>query len=142
MKIYFGLLIVLLLSNCKVSNVEDQPDCTNIACTMEYRTITVNVKDKDGGAVALDRFTVVVLPEETDITPDLTDNEMGLMRKNGVYPLFSDRYSNTYQNKQIEINFKGYIDGKQVLDANYRVGADCCHVFMLDGETNLIVGGL
>lgn len=142
MKYLFGLLIVLLVSNCNDSEVEDQPDCADIACTEEYRTITVNVKDQDGNAVALDRFTVVVLPNETDITSDWSDSEIELMAKNGVYPLFSDKYSNTYRNKQIEINFKGYIDDKQVLDANYTVGADCCHVFLVDGETNLVVGDL
>jgi len=142
MKYLFGLLIVLLVSNCNESEVEDQPDCTNIICTEEYRTITVNVRGKDGNAVALDRFTVMVLPNETDITPDWSDNEIDLMSKNGIYPLFSDKYSNTYRNKQIEINFKGYIEDKQVLDANYTVGADCCHVFLVDGETNLIVGDL
>ena len=142
MKYLFGLLIVLLVSNCNESEVEDQPDCTNIICTEEYRTITVNVRGKDGNAVALDRFTVMVLPNETDITPDWSDNEIDLMSKNGIYPLFSDKYSNTYRNKQIEINFKGYIGDKQVLDADYTVGADYCHVFLVDGETNLIVGDL
>lgn len=142
MKYLIGLLIVLLVSNCNDSDVEDEPDCADIACTQEYRTITVNVKDREGNAVALDRFSVVILPNETDITADWSDNEIELMAKNGVYPLFSDKYSNTYRNKQIEINFKGYLDDKQVLDANYTVGADCCHVFLVDGETNLIVGDL
>ncbi|RTE55066.1 hypothetical protein EHW67_00410 [Arenibacter aquaticus] len=142
MKYLIGLLIVLLVSNCNDSDVEDQPDCADIACTQEYRTITVNVKDREGNAVALDMFSVVILPNETDITADWSDNEIELMAKNGVYPLFSDKYSNTYRNRQIEINFKGYLDDKQVLDANYTVGADCCHVFLVDGETNLIVGDL
>ena len=142
MKYLIGLLIVLLVSNCNDSDVEDEPDCADIACTQEYRTITVNVKDREGNAVALDRFSVVILPNETDITADWSDNEIELMAKNGVYPLFSDKYSNTYRNKQIEISFKGYLDDKQVLDANYTVGADCCHVFLVDGETNLIVGDL
>lgn len=142
MKYLFGLIIVLLAPNCNNSSVEDKSDCSNIICTQEYRTITVDVKDTKGNAVALDRFTVVVLPNETDITPDLSDSEMGLMRKNGIYPLFSDKYSNAYRNKQLEINFSGYIGDKQVLDANYKVGADCCHVLLIDGETNLVVGEL
>ncbi|SHF55069.1 hypothetical protein SAMN03080594_10586 [Arenibacter palladensis] len=139
MKLFVGLILVLLTLNCSDDDSDDASNCSDVFCTEEFRTITVSVKDKDGVAVALDNFKVVVLSNEEDITLDASNSEYEWMAKNGSYPLFSDKYVTKYRNKEIEINFQGYVDDKLLVDSDYTVGADCCHVTLVEGETDIVI---
>jgi hypothetical protein len=139
MKLVVGLLAVLISLGCSDSTIDDTPNCTEVFCTEEYRTITISIKDKEGDAVALDYFRVIVLSNGNDITLDVSSNEYDWMVKNGTYPLFSDKYVAKYRNKKLEINFKGYVDDKLVFDSDYTVGADCCHVMLVEGETDMVI---
>ena len=139
MKYLVGSLTLLLILNCNNKSEEDSLDCLNMACTEEYRTISISVKDKEGKVVALDEFKVVILSNSQDITPDITSSGYDWMVKNGIYPLFSDKYSREYINKELEINFRGYIESRLVVDLDYTVGADCCHVLLIEGETEVVV---
>ncbi|RAJ11294.1 hypothetical protein [Arenibacter echinorum] len=139
MKLFVGLLTVLLALNCSDNGTDDTPNCMDAICTEEYRTITISVKDKDGVAVALDSFKVDDLTNGENITLDASSSEYGWMTKNGTYPLFSDKYVAKYRNKKLEINFRGYVDDKLLVDSNYTVGADCCHVTLIEGETDIVI---
>ena len=139
MKSLVGLISLLLILNCNKNSEDDALDCLNIACTEEYRTITISVKDQEGKAVALDDFQVVILPRGADITPDTGSSDYEWMMINGVYPLFSDKYSMEYRDKKLEINFKGYVENRLVVDSDYTVGADCCHVLLFEGETDVVI---
>ena len=139
MKLFVGLITLLLTLNCSDNGTDDTPNCSEAICTEEYRTITVSVKDKEGVAVALDYFKVVVLSNGEDITLDASSSEYDWMAKNGNYPLFSDKYVAKYSNKELEINFKGYVDDKLLVDSDYVVGADCCHVTLIEGETDIVL---
>ncbi|MCK0190624.1 hypothetical protein [Arenibacter sp. F20364] len=139
MKLYVGLITVLLSLNCSNKEVDGTPNCVDVFCTEEFRTITVNVKDKDGVAVALDYFKVVVLSNGDEITLGASSSEYDWMAENGTYPLFSDKYVSRYRNKKLEINFRGYIDNKLMVDSDFTVGADCCHVVLIEGETDLVL---
>ncbi len=142
MKYLFGLITLLLVLSCNNKSDEDALDCLNVACTEEYRTITISVKDKEGKPVVLDEIKVVILPNGEDITPDITSSEYEWMGENGVYPLFSDKYVMKYRNKKVDLNLKGYVDGDVVVDSDYTVGADCCHILLIEGETDLVLNNL
>lgn len=131
--------MVLLTLNCSDSDTDDTSNCTDVFCTEEFRTITISVKDKDGAAVALDHYNVVVLSDGEDITLNASSSEYEWMTKNGSYPLFSDKYVTKYRNKEIEINFQGFIDDELLVDSDYTVGADCCHVTLVEGETDIVI---
>tara|TARA_R110000868_G_scaffold301654_1_gene562070 strand:+ start:13915 stop:14343 length:429 start_codon:yes stop_codon:yes gene_type:complete len=142
MKYLVGSITLLLILNCNSKSGEDTLDCLNVACTEEYRTIAISVIDKEDKVVALTDFKVVIVSNSEDITLDTTSSEYEWMVKNGNYPLFSDKYSMEYKNKELEINFKGYIEGRLVVDYDYTVGADCCHVSLIEGETDVVVQNL
>lgn len=126
------IFFLLLFQYCS----EKDPECGG-SCTNEYRTITVNVLDNEGNPVALDSLKLVDLKNGEDLTPELTDDALQLMRERGTYPIFSDQYVQEYHQQQLEINFSGFIDGKEVVSENYQVGADCCHVYYVSGDLEL-----
>ncbi len=142
MKGFVGLITLLIILNCNNKSEDDTLDCLNVACTEEYRTITISVKDQEGKVVVLDEFKVVVLPKGADITLDTASGDYEWMIINGVYPLISDKYSMEYRDKKIEINFKGYVEDRLVVDSDYTVGADCCHVLLFEGETDVVINNL
>lgn len=129
----------MLTLNCSDSDTDDTSNCMDVFCTEEFRTITISVKDKDGAAVALDHYKVVVLSDGEDITLNASSSEYEWMTKNGSYPLFSDKYVTKYRNKEIEINFQGFIDDELLVDSDFTVGADCCHVTLVEGETDIVI---
>ena len=63
--------------------------------------------------------------------------EFELMKQNGIYPLFGDENREEFENNELEIIFKGFVDNQEIVNSNYNVGADCCHVFLIDGNTDL-----
>ena len=118
---------------------DDKSDCSDMACTEVFKTITVSIKNSNGNPIALDRFEVTIFDSGTDITRNVNETEYELMKQNGVYPLFGDENSEEYENKELKIIFKGFIDSQEIVNSNYNVGADCCHVFLIDGNTELII---
>jgi hypothetical protein len=134
----FGLLLVLLLLFASCEN-KDSNDCINQACTEEFRTITVTIKDSENNPVVLDSFKVTNLENGNDLSRELNNAEFEAMRENGVYPLFGDEYAQDFRNKEVEINFKGYIDNHELINSNYIVGADCCHIILISGDPEISI---
>ena len=131
------IILFLFLLGC--NNGDDNAECNNIACTEEFLTITVQIKDNVANPVALDGIKVTISENGNDITREISDLEWQLFRQNGTYPLFGDESAKDYQNMELEINFKGFINDLQVVSSNFIVGADCCHVILISGNTNLII---
>ncbi len=132
-------MLFLFLLGCNNSDDNNNPECNNIACTLEFRTITVHIIDDLANPVALDGIKVTISENGNDITREISDLEWQLFRQNGTYPLFGDEYTKDYQNMELEINFKGFINDLQVVSSNFIVGANCCHVILISGNTNLII---
>ena len=132
----YSILLLLFFAGCE----KDLPnDCSNQACTMDFRTITLTVKDPENNPVALDSFMVTNLENGNDLTRELNSTELEEMKKNGVYPLFGDEYARDYSNKEVEINFKGYIDNREIINSYFKVGADCCHVLLISGDPEISI---
>lgn len=129
--------MTILISILSCNN--DKSECIEVACTEEFKTITVSIKDKLEHPIALNRFEVTIIESGIDITRKINDNEFELMKQNGIYPLFGDEYSETYKNKTIEIKFKGFDEHQELLNVDFTVGADCCHVELIDGITDVII---
>ncbi|MEN8124513.1 MAG: hypothetical protein ABFR32_05225 [Bacteroidota bacterium] len=131
--IYFFLLVSF--AGCD----NDQPDCSNIACTEIFKTIMVSIKDADENPVALDKFIVFDMNTGRDITREVSPAEYELMIQNGTYPLFGDEQLSNYINSKTTVNFKGFDDDKVIVNSVFTVGADCCHVLLYEGETEIII---
>jgi hypothetical protein len=132
--IYFVFL--LFFAGCENN---DPNDCTNQACTEVFKTIVVTIKDSENDPVALDSFKVTNLENGVDLTREHNNAEFETMRENGVYPLFGDEYARDFSNKEVDINFKGYIDNQEIISSDYKVGADCCHIILISGDPEISI---
>ena len=132
------IILFLFLLSCNTDD-DDNSKCSDIACTEQFVTITVSLKDDVNNPVALDSIKITISANGTDITREIPDIEWQLFRQNGIYPLFGDEHAKNYQNMELEINFKGFINDLEVVNANFIVGADCCHVILVSGNTNLLI---
>jgi len=133
---FYPILLLLFFIGCENNTAND---CTDQACTEEFRTITVTIKDSENNPVVLDSFKVTNLENGDDLTRELNNFEFEAMRKKGVYPLFGDEYTRDFSNKEVEINFKGYIDNREIINSDYKVGADCCHVILISGNPEISI---
>jgi len=132
-------LIHLLFLLCCFSCTKNNSDCFNTPCTEEFRTIVVNIKNENGAPIALNSFEVLIVKTKIDITRKVNENEFEMMQESGTYPLFGDEYSRDYQNDEVRINFKGFIHNQEIVNADFTVGADCCHVNLIEGTTEIII---
>ncbi len=137
MKRIIPILILTVFFSC--NNNDEANNCEEIACTLEFRTIVVHVENPGGIPVALDDFKVINQENQMDITREVSVVEFEMMQENGTYSLFGDEFTQEYQNKEIEIQFIGIIDGEEIVRSDYKVGADCCHVYFVSGNLTLII---
>lgn len=132
-------ILPLLLSGCKNGYDNGASDCFQSACTEIYVSLTISVIDQHSRPVSLERYSVMLTENNTDITPDISDYDFETMKENGVYPVFSDTFAQEYQNITTDILFTGFIDGEAVVSSTFTVGADCCHVKFISDDTTLVV---
>ena len=124
--------LFLLFPSCS----EKDKECSGI-CTEEYRTIVIEIKDSEGEPVVLDSFKVEDLSSGRVLT--IQPDDPTYIRERGIYPIFSDKYAREYRQKQIQIKITGYIEGEEMVSEIYQVAADCCHVFYVSGDLELVL---
>ena len=130
--------MAFIMTTCN-NNQQDKIDCSEVICTMEFRSISISLKDKNGMPIALDSFKVNTADTGKDITRQLTDLEWEQIRENGSYPIFGDEFSKEYQNKEVEILFEGFLANEKIASLSYLVGADCCHVQLIEGQLEVVL---
>ncbi|MFD1096268.1 hypothetical protein [Salegentibacter chungangensis] len=138
----FLLGIIILVFEACYSDKDDninRSDCEQLACTEEFRTITVSVQNSDGEPVALDSIKVVIQENDKDITETLIGDGFERYQESGSYPVFNDLFTAEYRNDEVNISFSGFLSEEEVVSAIYKAGADCCHVYLISGETNLVL---
>jgi hypothetical protein len=138
MKLILTVMMAFILNTCN-QNQEEKIDCTEVVCTMEFRTISVTLKNKNGNPISLDKFKVTSLDNEKDITRPLIDMNWEENRTTGTYPIFGDEFNKEYQNKKVEILFEGFIANEKVANLTFLVGADCCHVSLIEGQSEVVL---
>jgi hypothetical protein len=125
--------------NCSDDDNNGAIDCENIGCTEIFVTLMVNIKDASGVVIPLDAFEVIITSTSENITREVSDQEFEDFRQNGTYPLFGDEFAERYRNKTEVIIFRGFVEDKEVVNNSYKVGADCCHVLLIDGDLNITI---
>jgi hypothetical protein len=98
---------------------------TETACTMEFRTIGINVQNG-----ALQRFYTLRL-ENGDTLYHQYDSIMA-----GYYTVLDDGAMGWLKGKEENFKFEGWRNDSLVIEANYRIGADQCHIYKVSGPTN------
>ena len=137
-KITLVFLSIFLVA-CNNNDDAEQQDCSETICTLNFVTITVSVKDALGEAIALDSYVVIDNATREDLAADLNGEEYQYLKEQGFYPIISDANRVQYQNSTATLTFKGVIDNEEIINETYEVGADCCHVSLISGNTEIIL---
>ncbi|SFR56554.1 hypothetical protein [Maribacter stanieri] len=135
----FLVFISLFLVTCSNKNEPELQDCSMVACTLNFVTISVSVKDASGTAVALDSYEIIDTETGENLATNFNGEEYQYSKEQGIYPILSDANRVQYQNKSATLTFKGYIDNEEVINEVYEVGADCCHVSLITGNTEIVL---
>lgn len=123
------LFLAALILDC---DREKKSDCANVACTQEFRSLTVLIKHiSDSSAFILTTYKVLQVSDNKDIT----HSNSGIFENLGYYPLVDDTDRDMLRNSDVEIEFKGYMGDTLVIKKPFVVTADCCHVSLVSGES-------
>ena len=107
-------------------------------CSTEFRYITVALKySSDSSNVALSEYKVIRVSDSTDITHYEKIYYGDSNFNAGLYLITSDTFQDMYRGKDVEVEFQGFIDGTCVVKSRYVITADCCHISLVSGETEI-----
>tara|TARA_R110002073_G_scaffold128999_5_gene275232 strand:+ start:24760 stop:25185 length:426 start_codon:yes stop_codon:yes gene_type:complete len=115
----------------------EEDDCSTVLCTEQFVTITVSITNQGQNPVALDRIEVINLQNQSDVTIPLSSSTFLLAQQQGQYPIVND--SGIGKNQELILQFKGFVNGVEVVNENYVVAADCCHVSLVSGNQEVIL---
>ncbi len=125
---------------CVEVDVEKHPCQPPVICTEIYKTVSVQLKYENGEAVRLDSFRLIRLPEEKNITPEYSEQQLDSYRNYGSYPVATDSDLSKFPKfTPIRILFEGFIEGNKVVSSEYVVNFDCCHVEWISGERDIVI---
>ncbi|MDW3192411.1 MAG: hypothetical protein R8G66_08600 [Cytophagales bacterium] len=117
---------VMFLISCG----NDDNDCSgNLVCTTEFRSILVEVLNSDGTRVIFDEFTVTNLQTNETINLEWESGDF--------YPIADDSMRHDLPSGGQQLELVGFINGQEVLRQVFLVGADCCHILLLEGDTTI-----
>lgn len=132
------MLVVLSVLSC--TEADRQQACREVACLEFFATIHINVVDQAGDPVELDRVKVSRIADGFDMTSNYENGSWEIARKTGMYILADDgdearlpRFEDT------RLRFQGFIGNQEVVNAEYVVTFDCCHISLVSGEQKLVV---
>lgn len=133
--LFKSLIAFTVLSMLQCKPLETDGNCATVMCTMEFRMLTVSVKDKSGNFYKADKVE--------------TYNQAGKMINSQTAPSFLPDSSYTViddnnlkdlqKNVQTELDFKIFKDGSVIKTSKYVVSADCCHISKVSGAAQIII---
>lgn len=136
-----GMALLLVMGvSCNSDDDNNEGNCGTIACTEEFVSFDVTVTNRSSEPIALDEFVVTWVETGRDLTLDYSQDDLEIYQASGMYPLISDSSLSDFRNRVIYLTFEGYIDGELVLDEDYTVAFDCCHVILVEGDLTLELG--
>lgn len=122
-----GFLVVgiSLFTQCNNSN---STSCEKTMCTMEFRMITVSLKDSTGNDYIPDKV-------ETYLNGTLIHyDSIPAVPAQNVYTIVDDSNLQALQlNVNKDVNFKVIKNGSVIKEQVFTVKADCCHVSKVSG---------
>ena len=130
MKRYF--IIVPILATVILTLIQ-----CNKYCTLDYRSIVLDLKYPDGQPVLLDSGKVLRVSNNQILSSWSGVSATGSCR------IVDDEMRKELENKKEIMRFTGYLNGEIVFERDVLVGADRCHVQYLGKEslTQIIYGG-
>lgn len=143
-RIYFlCVLLTAITLSCGETELGSEPvqDCSTVYCTYDLRWIAVKLVDQSDAPVALDRMKVTRVADGKDLTRAYPSEEWNTFRRLGSYPVTGDiDHEHIPKFKHTKLRFQGYIGKREVVRSDYVVTFDCCHIALVAGERELVVG--
>jgi hypothetical protein len=120
-----GLLLMGALSACHTTKQACDP---GIMCTMDFRSVSVQVRDASGGPVRLD--SAYTLRKKTGQQIRHEHHPAA-----DSYTVLDDGFQKTLANRQETFLFTGFRDGRKVVEEPFVISADCCHIGKVSGNS-------
>ena len=135
------MMLALLGGACKKSqtepNLEETPHCdSTLMCTMEFKSLIMDVKDQNGQVLVLDK--VVSTRSNGEEFSFKREPFIG-METSGRYAFWSDGQFKITKKTGEYILVKGIRNNQEIFQRNFKVGHDCCHVLLIEGNTNATI---
>jgi hypothetical protein len=122
-------------SNHKPNHREDHCGCDpQIICTMEVVSLNLSVTDQNGQPVILDKIVTGRSNGQIFEFPQREWNQ-----NSNQYTFWSDGQRKVTQKMGESILVKGFRDGNQIFSQTFKVGHDCCHVLLKEGNREIVV---
>jgi hypothetical protein len=128
------LLTALIFTACEQTDNVSECDIDGAVCTTEFITVTMSLKTSSGTPITLDSI-VVTKNENGDGIYSKQTGEIS----NGIFPVITDSEMGKIVKEGSLVNFKGYSSGIEIVNEEYKVGHDCCHVKFIQGTQNVIL---
>lgn len=133
--LFKSLFAATFLSLLQCKTAETNGNCATVMCTMEFRMLTVSIKDKAGNFYKADKVEtytqagkMIYSQSSPSFTPDSS------------YTVIDDNNLKDLQkNVQSELDFKIFKDGSVIKTSKYVVSADCCHISKVSGAAQIII---
>jgi len=126
-----GTAIVFI--GCKDEKVTEC-DVESLACTTEHAVVEISVTDHESNPFQLDSIAVTKIDATTPLFTENPENTT-----DGLYKLISDTEMEKITKEGSEVNFEGFKAGVKVVDEDYKVGHNCCHVVFIQGQQDVTI---
>jgi hypothetical protein len=103
-----------------------------VSCTEIFVTIDLEITNQDQEAVPLDN-AYTFIDSRNKIELEITDQ----MRTSGIYPVATDSNISEFDFEGTTVIFVGEKDGKNLVEHQLVIGKDCCHIQLVEGETEI-----
>ena len=117
------LAFSVLIQSCDLSDEDPKDD---IFCTEEFRTIGVTIT----GGVLDEFYTIRISNGDTVRHSDNTGFE-------NFYPVLDDNFHSAVINSEEIFNFLGLIGDQIIIDEEYVIAGDDCHISLVSGKTEI-----
>ena len=111
----------------------DDQECAGVACTADYRIVTIEVKDQNGDPVLLDAYNVLIVNTNERLTFDPE------VPTGGQYTLVEDQHMSLISSDGTLLLFEGLINDEVIASEEFVVGHDCCHVIKVSGPDEVVI---
>lgn len=130
--LFTSLLFAVTFYSCK----DDQLSCEGeVLCTEEFRMVWLELKDAEGEPVHLDS-------SKTYLKSELIYSQNYLQSGFSSIPyhvVVTDSEIDLISSEGSELQFRGWKEGELVVEANYVVAKDCCHIEKTEGPETLTI---
>jgi hypothetical protein len=128
------LLIALIFTACEQTDNVSECDIDGAICSTEFITVTMSLHTSTNTPIPLDSVVVTKNENGEAIYSKQTDTI-----SNGIFPIITDSEIGKIVKEGSLVNFKGYSKGVEIVNEEYKVGHDCCHVKFIQGTQNVIL---